>query len=54
VFMIMNLYGDGCNYRGNGGNIGDVRIFRQVRTSQKIITLRLVFLYCSGQLMLWL
>jgi hypothetical protein len=33
----------------NDGNIGDVRIFRQVQASRKIIALCLVFLYCSWQ-----
>jgi hypothetical protein len=31
-------------------NTEDVRIFRQIQTSQKIIVLRPVFLYCSCQL----
>jgi hypothetical protein len=32
------------------GNTGDVRIFRQVQASRRIIALCHVFLYCSCQL----
>jgi hypothetical protein len=35
--------------RENDGNTGDARIFRQVRTSRRIITLRPMFLYYSGK-----
>jgi hypothetical protein len=38
----------------NDSNTGDVRIFRQLQASRKIIVIRPVFLYCSWQLMLWL
>jgi hypothetical protein len=34
-------------YRENDGNTEDVRIFRQVQASQRIIVMRPVFLYCS-------
>jgi hypothetical protein len=43
----------GCSRdREIDGNTGDTRIFRQVRTSWRIIALRHVFLYCSWQLVL--
>jgi hypothetical protein len=38
--------------RENDGDIGEARIFRQVRASRRIIALHHVFLYCSWQLML--
>jgi hypothetical protein len=38
--------------RENDGNTGDVRMFRQVQASQRIIALHHVFLYCSSLMML--
>jgi hypothetical protein len=54
VLCDINLEYGWSRDRKNVGNIGDARIFRQVQAFQSIITLHLVFLYCSRQLTWWL
>jgi hypothetical protein len=50
----MNFYGGGREIERMMVTQETQRIFRRVHASWRIITLRHAFLYCLGQLMLWL
>jgi hypothetical protein len=57
TYKVVMVYDNDLEYewswdREINGNTGDIRIFRQVQASQRIIVICSVFLYCSWQLVL--